>query len=391
MSFLTDGRRAERGVSELKSSASPFDFPWGGRIRNAKLVGGALAASPTTLLSVSGSGIVRHIHFVFGVGVSWTFISDSTIKIYYGGEETPTVSCPLLMLFGYGLESGWAGTEFCTEWFDVTSGPSGTNTDVAMVLRYPIPFTNGIIITVENSGTAITLYANVEYQDELPACWNRNLKFRADCVSSTVAKGVQNTGTLTKTGTAVVGSSTAFDATYVGKYLKGGEYNKEALVISVANTTHLTVSADDTAEDWTAGTSPAVLCSGITWLSRPAGKRGWITGVMFSASPSLNVESLIRLYLNGDVASATVENPTWSGTEDFFGGCYGWSRPYQGRTHGCVQRVYQESPFLLSVSVYRLFRENPLRYINGIVGKKSIDSHDDDEVAKWLVTGYEET
>ena len=90
----------------------------------------------TTLMDVDGPGIIQHIWVTFDN----KFYRDLILRMYWDGEETPSVEVPL-------------GDFFCNGWnqrCNILSMPINVNPSGGMNCFFPMPFRKHARITIEN-------------------------------------------------------------------------------------------------------------------------------------------------------------------------------------------------------------------------------------------------
>lgn len=130
------------------------------------------AGARLTLLDVKGSGQVVRLHISFGLKTS---PRDVLLKMYWDGEQNPSVLCPVADFFcdPFGPVDS---LQFATPYFG--------NASRHWYCYLPMPFSTAARIEVENQGTAddnIVAYdATVEEWEHCPAdlgrfhaCWRR--------------------------------------------------------------------------------------------------------------------------------------------------------------------------------------------------------------------------
>ena len=96
----------------------------------------AKAGETLTLADISGSGVIQHIW----ITVAEAAYRDCILRMYWDGEETPSVEVPLGDFFclGHSLRT------------KINSLPIAVNPSGGMNSYWPLPFRNGAKITVEN-------------------------------------------------------------------------------------------------------------------------------------------------------------------------------------------------------------------------------------------------
>lgn len=377
--FRSANRRSV--YSNANVQPDPFLFPFVGQMRTKKKASDSGAT--IEMLTASGAGIVRELQIIMEMDNATTGVKNTILNIAYDGEVVPTISVPLGSLFGYEKTNTVVANMFSTPFFEVTTPPQADDGfDVSLILKYPIPYTNGIhvYLTFTNGQEgATTLWWNVVYQDQLAPSWNRNLRFLATRSSENTAATASQSGTIGMAGTAVTGVGTSFNSTMIGKsiVIGSGDY----LITAVADATHLTVDALD-ANTISTGTAWK-LSSPHVWLNAPAGEKGWLASViggMDGASFAM-LEADTRILLNQELQSSMA----WSGTEDFFGGAFYWQQFTQSDKFGLVCKNDVAAAF----TAYRNFFSDPIRYINGM---KGLEPQVDSSIAAnaWTVVRYKE-
>lgn len=89
-----------------------------------------------TLMDQEGPGVIRHMWFTFAE----QFYRDIIIRIYWDGQDEPSVLCPL-------------GDFLCNSWNqrqDIMAQPINVNPHGGMNIYFPMPFRKHCRITVEN-------------------------------------------------------------------------------------------------------------------------------------------------------------------------------------------------------------------------------------------------
>ena len=135
------------------------------------------AGETVVLAEMAGAGAVRHI---------WMTTREDdhnlrglVLRMYWDGEETPSVQCPLGDFFGLGHGKATYFTSLPLQAFYL-----------GMNCWFPMPYANGARITVTNDMERDTfLYFYIDYQewDECPAdlgrfhaCWRRRMVFKEE-------------------------------------------------------------------------------------------------------------------------------------------------------------------------------------------------------------------
>ena len=324
------------------------------------------------------SGIVRNISFVV-VGISedgsTTIVPNCTFEVKYDGSATPTISIPLLTLLAMEYpRSSLKDLVASTPAFEITAGmymsasPSVVR-GVAGNFRLPIPYTDGIEISVVAPATADVqqLYANVVHQDTLPRCWNSRLRLCVDRSVATIPAG-STIGSVTLTdSTHAQAVSGTFPENIVGRVLICPSIcSGDMLVLERLDATHVVVSAKDTKHAIL--NTPDVYAYHAachTFLNRPAGESGWLAMIVGAQSNSADVNFLFegnpRLFLDQH-AEADLE---WTAVEDFANGAYYFEQPRQGEEGGIISlntSTFKETSF------YKVFHRWPIPYRDGVKG-----------------------
>jgi len=117
-----------------------------------------------TLADIPGAGVIRRFYLA-PLAPDRLRYRKVVLRMYWDGEQDPSVEVPLGDLFGSGL-----GTlrYFHSVAVDVNPGKSSLDFD-AMVLWLPMPFEKGARITIENDGRVegFTLWYHIDYE-QLP-------------------------------------------------------------------------------------------------------------------------------------------------------------------------------------------------------------------------------
>lgn len=154
-----ENRTGEKGVACQAAS------PLGKGRKGSACIRGIAAGETVTLAEIDGSGIIQHI---------WMTVTDTTpagrfvlrdlvLRMYWDGEETPSVECPLGDFFLNGFARG------C----EVNSLPIVVNPKRGMNCYLPMPFHTHALITLENQHAAEVpaFFYQVDYllSDDVPA------------------------------------------------------------------------------------------------------------------------------------------------------------------------------------------------------------------------------
>jgi hypothetical protein len=94
------------------------------------------AGETVTLMDHDGPGVIRHMWFTFRE----TFLRHAIIRIYWDGQDAPSVQAPL----GDLLCNGWNARQ------DIVALPINVNPSGGMNIFFPMPYRKHVRITVEN-------------------------------------------------------------------------------------------------------------------------------------------------------------------------------------------------------------------------------------------------
>ena len=153
-----ENRTGEKGAGCKASSAL------GPSRKGSPCIGHIDAGETVVLMDVEGTGVIQHI---------WVTITDETergkfvlrdvvLRMYWDGEETPSVEVPLGDFFLNGFGRG----------YEVVSLPMVVNPKRGMNCYIPMPFRNHAKITIENqhAGGLGAFFYQIDYclYDDLP-------------------------------------------------------------------------------------------------------------------------------------------------------------------------------------------------------------------------------
>jgi hypothetical protein len=357
----------------------PFEFPLptgSGKINlmptvNIELVG--LGSREVIFSSAVGtSGIIRNLAWVVGTP------AGINLEIKYDGSSTASISLPLLTLGGFEyMDSAIADRQISTQCFESSSPKSSVYPEhfYSGNLRLPIPYTNGIEISLVTTDAAShDLYCNVAWQNTLPSCWNRDLRLMASRSDETISGNIGAFACELTGATSVVktGGGTFPAGVVAGTVLISPAMNPlfDMLVVSRTNDTTLVVSSQDTRSIINQGRQGSDVMSYSpthTFLSRAAGERGWIAAVIAGCTQGVGggiqaqFEADPRFILDGDSEPSL----TWTSIEDCFNGSYYFSQTSFGEEGG----ISSFDPVTnQEFCVYKSFYKWPIRYVNGVRG-----------------------
>jgi len=136
----------------------------------------AIAAGETVdIAKISGAGVIRHIWITLGSKDPLAY-RNLLLRMYWDGEEIPSVQSPLGDFFG----QGWG------EVYPYAALPLAAGPKRSLVCYFPMPFGDGARIEIENDGEepcgAFYYYVDYESHEALPgalgrfhAVWRRRL------------------------------------------------------------------------------------------------------------------------------------------------------------------------------------------------------------------------
>jgi Protein of unknown function (DUF2961) len=147
--------RAAEGVA----SAAARDLGQGWKVNPYLYI---QAGATVELADIPGSGVVRHI-WLTPAGTAWRLL---VVRVYWDGQEQPSVECPL----GDFFACGWGGFSW-SGYAQVSSPPVCVNPGSALNCFWEMPFRSRCRITLENiSADEARIYYQVDYElCEVPA------------------------------------------------------------------------------------------------------------------------------------------------------------------------------------------------------------------------------
>jgi len=152
---------------------SSFDRSGG----NGDCLSGIKPGETRTIAEISGAGIIKHI-WITVASKDPMFRRNAIIRMYWDGEENPSVECPIGDFFG----QGW-GERYNFISLPLAAAPAEGN---ALNSYFPMPFGNGAKITLENQSDlqvdSFYFYVDYEEHESIPddygrfhAWWNREI------------------------------------------------------------------------------------------------------------------------------------------------------------------------------------------------------------------------
>jgi hypothetical protein len=108
-----------------------------------------------TVLDESGPGLITHVWFTIASDAP-NHLKELVLRMYWDGENTPSVETPVGDFFGLGLG----------DYFLYQSVPLSVGADKALNSFFPMPFQKHARITVTNEGTekVDAFYFNIDYR-----------------------------------------------------------------------------------------------------------------------------------------------------------------------------------------------------------------------------------
>lgn len=375
----------------------PFSFPRAGRIHRTQTLWPQVIIPGKSFdiinLPSRTTGVIREMKFTLGQQdadanePNLDFTRRLLMSIRVDGESSPSTVIPLCHLIGWLAPNNLATNLYQTPFFKVMDNYL-MNQAGAFLLRYQMPYTNGIRITLSDDGSEpnfqTQFFAEVAYQDILPDCSHWRFRFMATNVVSTNNGWNAGSGTVQRSGTNIIGSGTAFDSTLIGKYITDGSIGAwDAQITSVTDATHLGIAANDT-NNAIAGAAYSI-ADKFTFFSRPAGSIGYVAAVFGNIGCSGTrldyFEANTRFSVNGE-REASWE---WGATEEFFtgdfyfGNVYGPNAVFQNDLGGVTANSSVGNGNLAARTAnvfcgYRLFQGLPVGYANGINGEEPVNA-----------------
>ncbi len=374
---------------------SPFEFPVGGVTQATRHIVTIGTGSFVTLDSVAtgNSGVIRSI-LIADTAEDTTTVLDMYLVIKYDGSAVSSDSFPLAALLGYcGAQRGIADTThtYDTPFWErrVPLGSTLGAPGHAWALRYPIPYTNGIVVRLATVAGTHSVWVSLVRQTQLPACWNRTYRFHVSHTDSTIAAAnVTVPGTSTRkvwfssTGQGH-GSNTAVTADHIGWAFIGSAgsppWNKELVITGRTADTLFTIGTPDldAVLSQAQRTNPRLTRPEV-FFRRSAGAVGYIASVVMALSTGTGdnsrLEACPRFYLTSPNAGADGTLPIYTGTgfEDFFNGV-GYTFAASGiigGLHGARTGVTgydanNSGGTGAQMTGYRIFDRDLLNYTNG--------------------------
>src|SRR5688572_10702569 len=130
------------------------------------------------LAEVTGAGVIRHLWFTINHR-DQLYMRKMVLRIWWDGEETPSVECPVGDFFclGHGIVKSFENAAFNSVCHQDLEGNVGGGT--ALNCYFPMPYSGGFRIEMENQSDerCDSFYYYVDY-DEMDK-WDEPLRFHA--------------------------------------------------------------------------------------------------------------------------------------------------------------------------------------------------------------------
>jgi len=181
-----------------------------------------------TLADIEGAGCITHIWFTIASQDRY-YLRHLVLRMYWDGEETPSVECPVGDFFnvGHGIARSNAALPLATVCPEEQEKKLGGN--MAMNCYFQMPFASGARITVTNEGTepvgSFYFYIDYEELDSLPedalrfhAQWRRENPTRG-AKGELAAQGVNYWSLMAEPNVDGSGNYVILEATGAGHYV----------------------------------------------------------------------------------------------------------------------------------------------------------------------------
>jgi hypothetical protein len=108
------------------------------------------------IANIKGAGIIKHMWFTIN-SPERHHLKKIVLRMYWDGEQTPSVEAPIGDFFGLGLG----------EYFLYESAPLSVGSQQALNCYFPMPYSTGARITVTNDGkeNVNAFYYNFDYEE----------------------------------------------------------------------------------------------------------------------------------------------------------------------------------------------------------------------------------
>jgi hypothetical protein len=166
-----------------------------------------------TLMEVKGAGVITHIWITIAPEGAQLSRNDIILRMYWDGNEFPSVEAPIGPFFGNGWEENY---NFVTAPLAVSPGWGKS-----YVSYFAMPFANGAKIEIENQAgrTIDAFYYNIDYNEmaALPKNMGRFHAWYNHELTMALPDGENEWGTLGKTGNNPSGKDNYVFADIKGK------------------------------------------------------------------------------------------------------------------------------------------------------------------------------
>lgn len=133
-----------------------------------------------TLAQMDGAGVINHIWFTISHD-DMLYPRKMIVRMYWDGEENPSVECPVGDFFGVGHGKV---NHYVAQALNMITNPRTHPLNAAMNCFFPMPFANGAKITMTNESESpvLAMYYYIDYEEidrlgeealRFHACWNR--------------------------------------------------------------------------------------------------------------------------------------------------------------------------------------------------------------------------
>ena len=199
--------RLQKGVKSKRISS--YDKSGGNNDR----LEGIAPGQRRTLFDVKGAGVIDHIWITIAPPPPALSRHDLILRMYWDGEANPSVEAPVGDFFGQGWDESYP--------FSVLPLAAGPREGRAMVSYFPMPFTSGARIEIENDSAqkVEAFYYYVDYQEmaSLPADLGRFHAFYNHALTEASPEGENEWSVLGPQGKNTTGDRNYLIADIEGK------------------------------------------------------------------------------------------------------------------------------------------------------------------------------
>lgn len=204
---MTSLAKIQDGVKSQRISS--YDRSGGNNDRFENIEDGEIR----TLAEIDGAGIINHIWITIAPTPNHLSRNDIILRMYWDGEEEPSVESPIGPFFGQGWEASYNYTSL-----PLAVGPKEGR---ALVSYFAMPFSEGAKITIENdTGRKISaFYYYIDYveMDNLPDEYGRFHAWYNHELTEALPDGENEWGTLGETQENTTGDRNYLIADIEGK------------------------------------------------------------------------------------------------------------------------------------------------------------------------------